>query len=73
MPKLINKLNPFNNTKLRIEFHTPLRESWIRYVSECRKMIKPTEKSEVIELYFGSKLEKKKLLPCSYCFIVVLY
>jgi len=73
MAKVPNKLNPINIPKLKFEFHTPLRESWIRYISECRKIIKPTEKNEIIELFFGSELELKNFYPINIvlltCFI----
>jgi len=40
MGKFFEKINPFyNEPKFKIEFETPLKEEWIRIVSEYREKI----------------------------------
>lgn len=63
MTDFIKKINPFSSPKIRFVFTTPERESWIKFVSECRHKIQPSEKNEIIELQFNNEIELKNFYP----------
>ncbi len=63
MTNFLNKFFSYN-IKFKFVFSTPDRESWIKYVSECRdKLTNATNPNEVIEIVFEENLSERNFYP----------